>query len=86
MPTYRNEIDMVAQGWQKYRRAMAPADRAYLDRLLEMAMRHSHEGAYMASPEPTEPIFLSILVEMLREMDDLRRLARGVAPGRLDDE
>ena len=86
MPTYRDEIDMAAQAWQRFRRALPPGDRGYVDRLLEMAMRHSHEGAYMASPEPTEPIFLSILVEMLREMDDLRRLAHGVAPGRLGDE
>ena len=73
---------MVIREWNKFRRAMPVEDREYVDRLVGMAMRHSHEASYMASPEPVEPVFLSILVEMLMELDRVRGV--GTARERLD--
>jgi len=73
---------MVVREWNKFRRAMPVEDREYVDRLVGMAMRHSHEASYMASPEPVEPVFLSILVEILMELDRVRGV--GTARERLD--
>jgi len=64
----RMGVREVSERWAKARRAFKREDQAYVDRLIEMAKKHSSEGFY-ALDDPLESALFSALVEILKELD-----------------
>lgn len=58
----------TTERWLKVRKALKREDQIYVDRLVEMAKKHSSEGFY-AFDDPLESALFSALVEILKELD-----------------
>ena len=59
----------VADRWLKARRALRPQDQKYAKRLAEMAKAHTSEAFY-ALDDPLEAAVFSVLIEILRELEE----------------
>jgi hypothetical protein len=57
-----------AEHWGKFRRALRHEDQVILDRLFDRAQYHAHAMAYAAMPLPMEPILVSMLIELQRDL------------------
>lgn len=72
IPTYRLHLESILNDWMDYRRALREKDREVFDRLLNKARQHASAASYSAHLDPTDLAFLSILLEMERELEALR--------------
>ena len=59
------------EDWGKFRRALRKEDQALLDELFERARYHAGPAAYASRPNPMEPIFLGMLIELLKRFRSL---------------
>jgi hypothetical protein len=57
---------------KKFRRALRAEDRKHFDELFEHARRNIQAAVQAAAPEPMESIFLLILIEMQKEIQELK--------------
>jgi predicted secreted Zn-dependent protease len=83
IPTYRLHLESILNDWMDYRRALREKDREIFDRLLNRARQHTSAASYSAHLDPTDLAFLSILLEMERELETLR--ARRECSSALED-
>lgn len=72
IPTYRLHLESILNDWMDYRRALRERDREAFDRLLFKARQHASAASYSAHLDPTDQAFLSILLEMEKELESLR--------------
>jgi len=72
IPTYRLHLESILNDWMDYRRALREKDRDAFDRLLNRARQHASAASYAAHLDPTDLAFLSVLLEMEKELEDLR--------------
>ncbi len=72
IPTYRLHLESILNDWMDYRRALREKDRDAFDRLLNRARQHASAASYSAHLDPTDLAFLSILLEMEKELAALR--------------
>jgi hypothetical protein len=72
VPTYRNVLDSVIMGFGDFRRALRSEDREIFDELMKKARLHASAGSYQSCPEPTDTLFLAILVELAKDIKRLR--------------
>jgi len=56
-----------------YRRALREKDREAFDRVVSKARQHASAASYCAHMDPTILALLSVLLEMQREIDALKR-------------
>jgi len=72
----RMGVRQISERWLRTKRALKKGDKQYAERLAEMAKRHSSEAFY-AFDDPLEAALFSVLIELLKEMEeedvDLRR-------------
>ncbi len=81
IPTYRLHLASILNDWMDYRRALREKDRIAFDGLLSKARQHASAASYSAHLDPTDQAFLSILLEMEKELETLRnRRERSSAP------
>src|SRR5881396_2881441 len=80
VPTYRLHTESIINEWMDYRRALREKDREVFDELMFKARLHSSAGSYTAHLDPVATMFLSILLEMQKEVRDLK------APRRKESE
>jgi len=73
VPTYRRTLESMVRAWGDFRRALDGEDREAFDRLIERARRHSSASSYAALCDPLEAVLLSILLELEKEMESLRK-------------
>jgi hypothetical protein len=59
----------VSARWVKAGRALKKEDQVYAFRLAEMAKKHSSEAFY-ALDDPLEAAVFSVLIELLKRMDE----------------
>jgi hypothetical protein len=71
----RQGIEGIIKRWESYGRAMKGEDKKYIRKLIELAKVHSGEAQY-ALYDPFEAVILSILIEMEREMEEIRNACR----------
>jgi hypothetical protein len=64
-------VKAVAERWTRAARSMNAEDRKYALKIVDMAKRHSSEAFY-ALDDPLEAACLSVLVEILKEQEQLR--------------
>lgn len=82
LPTSRNVLDALEFEWRDYRRCLRADEQARFDALWQKARAHASAMANQAPLDPMHAVLLSILLELQREVDELRRVARaaGSAP------
>ena len=73
IPTYRLHLESILNDWMDYRRALREKDREVFDRLLNKSRQHSSAASYCAHIDPSILALLSILVEMERDIEALKR-------------
>ncbi len=73
VPTYRIHLESILDRWTDYRRALRDRDRELFDRMIEKARLHSSAASFCAHLDPVELATISILLEMQREIEDLRK-------------
>ena len=61
-------VTATAERWRRVRKALRPDDQVYAERLADMAKRHASECFY-AFDDPLEAALFSILIELLKEVD-----------------
>jgi len=62
----------------QFRRSLRKQDQELFDELFERARLHVQAAVQAANPEPMESIFISVLIEMLREEKRLRARVDGL--------
>jgi len=65
-----------AEHWGKFRRALRREDQEILDRLFDRAQYHAQAMAYASMPIPMEPILVSMLIELQRDLMALQKQLR----------
>jgi hypothetical protein len=83
VPTYRRHLETVLDEWIAYRRALRRGDRDAFDRLVGRARRHASAASFCAHLDPKELAFLSILLELQKEIDVLKGEHAGMDSRRL---
>src|SRR2546426_7508836 len=73
IPTYRLHLESILNDWMDYRRALREKDREVFDRLLYKSRQHSSAASYCAHIDPSILALLSILLEMERDIETLKR-------------
>src|SRR5438445_13614176 len=73
VPTYRLHTESIINEWMDYRRALREKDREVFDELMYKARLHSSTGSYTAHLDPVATMFLSILLELQKEMQGAKR-------------
>ena len=66
----------VSVRWARASRAMKKEDQVYSQELARMAKKHSSEAFYVMD-DPLEAAVFSVLVELLKERDELRERLMG---------
>lgn len=74
VPTYRLHTESIINEWMDYRRALREKDREVFDELMYKARLHSSAGSYTAHLDPVATMFLSILLELQKEVRDLKKV------------
>ncbi len=67
----RQEIEKIIARWKSYERAMKEEDKIYMEKIIENVKKHSGEAQY-ALFDPLEAVILSVLIEMEREIEELK--------------
>src|SRR3990170_8128903 len=75
VPTYRLHTESILNDWMDYRRALRERDREVFDELMFKARAHASAGSYTAHLDPVATMFLSILLELQKEIQALRTSA-----------
>ncbi|HLE55392.1 MAG: hypothetical protein A3K65_06450 [Euryarchaeota archaeon RBG_16_68_12] len=73
VPTYRLHTESILNDWMDYCRALREKDREVFDELMYKARLHASAGSYAAHLDPVATMFLSILLEMQKEIQDIKR-------------
>lgn len=74
VPTYRMVMEDVIREWGQFRRALRRDDQVAFDRMVNRARAHGSAGSYLGGAIPVETMFLSILVDMEKEIQALTRI------------
>jgi hypothetical protein len=78
LPTSRDVLDALEFEWRDYRRGLTEEEQGRFDAVWQKARRHASAMANQAPLDPMQAVLLGALVEMQREIDELReRLDRG---------
>lgn len=70
--TYRQRLKHIIQEWNGFKQALRREDRERFERLMQMAQRHANAAGYQPRVNSMESVFMSILVEMEKEIEILR--------------
>ena len=80
VPTFRNVIESFGMEWNDFKRALRSMDRDAFEELMNHARRHAAAGSNMSSPNPFEPVVMSILVEHEKTLRKLKKHVEGEHP------
>lgn len=78
VPTYRMVLEQVIKRWDNFRRALRRGDREAFDRMMNKARMHSSATIFNVHMDPTESMFMSIILEQEKEIDRLKGKAEEV--------
>jgi hypothetical protein len=70
--TFRDAIRIEESRWKDFRRTMRPSQREFLDRVFDHGRRLADAGTMIVTPRVMEVVLLSSVVEMLRDLDEIK--------------
>jgi hypothetical protein len=65
-------LEQVIKRWDNFRRALRKGDREAFDRIMKKARMHSSASLFNIHMDPTESMFMSIILEQEKEIDRLK--------------
>jgi hypothetical protein len=71
--SYRTVLEGMIDEWQGFRKALRKEDREAFDRLMDRARTHASAASYDTRVDPVESLFMSILLEQEKEIEELRK-------------
>lgn len=72
MPTSRDVLDTLEFEWRDYRRALSREEQEMFDGLWRKARAHASAMANQTPLDPMQAVFFSVLLELQREILQLR--------------
>jgi hypothetical protein len=69
-------LESVIHEWQAFRRGLRSADRQAFDKMMTRARRHAGAASNAARLNPTEALFMAILVEHERVLQELEKMQK----------
>ncbi len=72
-PTYRKKLEEKINELKPYKRALRKREKEIFDEIMESAKRKAHASTNQAFVDPMDGIYLSILLEMKRELKEIKR-------------
>lgn len=72
-PTYRDRLNAIEDDWQDYRRALRRERQPHFDALFEAARQHADAAGNLNPHDPMHPVFVSMLLEQQRCIENLQR-------------
>lgn len=73
LPTFRRLLEQEIATWKEFRRALRPADQQRFDELMDASRKRADAGSYGTKTHPTEILFMSIFLELKKELQELRK-------------
>jgi hypothetical protein len=65
-------LEQVIKKWDGFRRTLRKKDREKFDCMMNKARMHSSASAFNIQVDPTESMFMSILLEQEKDIDSLK--------------
>jgi hypothetical protein len=75
-PTYRCILEAIIGEWKGFRKALRSEDRKAFDRLMIKARKHASAASYEARLDTTEAIFMSMILEIEKELEAIKKSIR----------
>ena len=72
VPTYRMEMENTIRRWGAYRRFLNSDNQRLFDRMMNRARSLASAGSYQCYYDPTKTIFLSIMLDQLGELREMK--------------
>lgn len=82
LPTARNLLDSLEAEWSDYRRGLDGREQARFDALWQKARAHASSMANQSPLDPMQAVFLGVLLEQAREIEELQRKLASTGPER----
>lgn len=76
VPTYRMFLEKVIKRWDAFRRALRRDDRGAFDSMMNKARMHASAAVFNVQLDPSESMFMSILLEQEKEIAELKDKVR----------
>lgn len=73
LPTSRDILDRLEFEWRDYRRGLTGEEQTRFDALWQKARAHASAMSNQAPLDPMQAVLLSMLLELQREVDVLRK-------------
>ena len=73
VPTFRMILEHVISDWRAFRRALRVHDRDTFDSMMTRGRLHAAAASNAARLNPTEALFMAILLEHEKELEALKR-------------
>jgi hypothetical protein len=70
--TYRDAVRIEEARWKDFRRTLRQSQKERFDRIFDYARGFADAGTMMVTPRIIEVVLLSAILEMLRELDEVR--------------
>jgi hypothetical protein len=71
VPTFRMILEHVISDWHAFRRALRARDRCAFDNMMTRAREHAAAASNAARLNPTEALFMAILLEHEKALERL---------------
>jgi hypothetical protein len=78
VPSFRIALEMEMTKWKGYRKCLRQNEREIFDRMMDNCRIHASASGMATRPNPLEAMFLSVLLEHQRKIEELER--RGLRP------
>lgn len=75
LPTSRHILDSLEFDWREFRRCLTLEEQALFDALWQKARAHASAMSNQAPLDPMHAVFLSMLLEMQRDLERLKARA-----------
>ncbi len=75
--TFRNAVDIEEARWKPFKRTLKQPQREHLERMFDAARACADAGTMMMTPRITEVVLVSVIIQLLQEMDELKQQLSG---------
>ena len=74
VPSFRTALEHEIHSWKPFKRAIRGEEKEIFDKMMNHARNHATAGMNAARFDVLEAVFMSIILEQQKEIEDLKRL------------
>ncbi len=82
VPSFRMQLEEIVVELSVFRKALRGEDKVAFDSLMNKARNHASSCTVAPTLDPMDAVFLSILIELQKEINSLREAKADVPSGR----